>query len=262
MQRANVFVCGILCFAVAGFAAAEEVKFPEDRSLGTVMVTDPALGGAWTQHAEAKGTVTIPADRKWGLKVDSDAAKDLAFLKGIDPANFELLDLSRTDIDDKELAVIERFPHLSRLALARTKITDAGVKHLTKLKKIVSLDLSMNDIGDEALTHLKEFEGSLRDLNFSDTKVTDGGLNALAGMKALRNLDLAYTEIGDAGMEPISKIKTLEFIYLQETKITDAATAHLKHLPKLQQIEVFDTGITKAGADVLREALHDVRVKM
>ena len=60
------------------------------------------------------------------------------------------------------------------------------------------------------------------------TKVTDGGLKHLQGLKRLKTLDLWGTDVTDAGMQHIEGMKQLEGLTLGYTKITDAGLKRLK----------------------------------
>lgn len=86
------------------------------------------------------------------------------------------LDLSGTQITDAGLAVVERFPNLTRLHLNRTAITDAGVAHVARL------------------SHLEY-------LNLYGTKVTDASLTPLAGLANLRALYIWQTGVTPKGIE-------------------------------------------------------------
>jgi uncharacterized membrane protein len=90
------------------------------------------------------------------------------------------LDVSGTQITDAGLAVVERFPHLTRLHLNGTAITDAGVAHLARL------------------SHLEY-------LNLYGTKMTDAGLATLAGLANLRALYVWQTGVTPHG---IDRLKT------------------------------------------------------
>ena len=110
------------------------------------------------------------------------------------------------------------------LDLARTNVTDAGMKTLLSFPKLTRLDLRK-------------------------TKVTDKGVEVLTGLKHLTYLHLYGTEITDAGLAALGSIKTLRNLYLWETKVTDAGVAKLK--AALPQVEIVHNVVITApeGAD-------------
>ena len=99
----------------------------------------------------------------------------LAALEAIAP-QILWLDVSGTQITDAGLAVVEKFPNLTRLHLNRTAITDAGLAHLARL------------------SHLEY-------LNVYGTKITDAGLTSLAGLANLRALYIWQTGVTPQGID-------------------------------------------------------------
>jgi hypothetical protein len=52
------------------------------------------------------------------------------------------------------------------------------------------------------------------------TQVSDNSLRQLMDMPKLDNVDLTNTSITDAGLEFLSKIKTLEYLHVEGTRVT------------------------------------------
>jgi uncharacterized membrane protein len=99
----------------------------------------------------------------------------LAALEAIAP-QILWLDVSGTQITDAGLAVVERFPNVTRLHLNGTAITDAGITHLARLP------------------HLEY-------LNLYGTKITDAGLAPLTGLANLRALYIWQTGVTTQGID-------------------------------------------------------------
>ena len=59
--------------------------------------------------------------------------------------------------------------------LARTKVTDAGLKELKDFKQLTSLDVSFTRVTATGLKELKDLK-QLTSLNLNNTKVTDDGV--------------------------------------------------------------------------------------
>ena len=79
--------------------------------------------------------------------------------------------------------------------LARTKITDAGLKTLATFPNLRAVDLA-------------------------HTAVTSAGVPALARLSHLESLNLTATAVDDAGVAPLRRKQTLKRLYLFETKCT------------------------------------------
>jgi hypothetical protein len=88
-----------------------------------------------------------------------------------------------------------------------TKLTDAGLKEVSKLQKLEKLSLPK--------------------------QITDEGLKEVAQLQKLTYLHLTDTKISDAGLKELAKLKKLKFLSLVNTQVTDAGVAELrKALPK------------------------------
>jgi Planctomycete cytochrome C len=80
--------------------------------------------------------------------------------------------------------------------LARTKVTDAGLKTLATFSNLHSIDLA-------------------------HTAVTSAGVPILARLSRLESLNLTATAVDDAGVAALRRKQTLKRLYLFETKCTD-----------------------------------------
>ena len=99
---------------------------------------------------------------------------------------------------------------VTKLHLAYTKITNAGLKEVTKLTQLTELHLH-------------------------DTGITDVGLRELAKMKQLTWLALQDTQITDTGIKELHELSQLTLVQLASTKVTKAGVAELqKALPKCE----------------------------
>jgi hypothetical protein len=140
------------------------------------------------------------------------------------------VNVESADFQDKDLDILADLPHLDRLRLPGTSITDAGLQRLAGLKagKLILLDLRQ-------------------------TKITDTGLAHISKMKRLEWLFLAGTGVSDAGMKEVSKLTNLEYLSLDDTQVTDAGIAHLRSLQKLDEFSLDGTPVTGACLEDLVE---------
>lgn len=98
--------------------------------------------------------------------------------------------------DDAILAKLASVaPLIVDAELARTSITDAGLKALAACENLRSLDLTR-------------------------TSVTSEGLSAIAGLKKLEKLNLTETAVDDPGVEKLKAVPSLKRVWLFGTKAT------------------------------------------
>ena len=68
--------------------------------------------------------------------------------------------------------------------------------------------------------------------------MTDDDLASIDFPAGLRELDLSDTAITDRGVEELSRIENLEFVNLKNTQVTDACFEVLKQFPNLRSANV------------------------
>ncbi len=251
--------------------AAEErvLKFPTDRSLGTLMSRPPQAEKngrwpnyeAWESLGAAQGPVRIPDGHQVRLDVGVKAVADLSPLGKLPPDALVTIRIEDAEMKDEQLRHIGRLTGLIELSIESSTITDAGLKHLSNLHQLRELDLDAygvweegfgpGDAGAQVLSRLK----SLQRIGLRHARLTDLGLAHLARMKTLRSLELAGTRITDAGLGSLSKTESLEVlslgVYDEGCSVTDTGIARLAELPKLRWLRLDGTGLTDKGLAAL-----------
>lgn len=141
---------------------------------------DPALAAA-VQKVNATGASLMP--------ISSDAKL----------YRFTALNVAKEFGDASLEALAPVADKISSLDLARTKVTDAGLKAVAGMKNLTELRLDGTSVGDAGLDHLKGL-AALEYLNLYNTKVTDAGIQKLAGMPKLKALYVWQTGVTKAGV--------------------------------------------------------------
>jgi cytochrome c/Leucine Rich Repeat (LRR) protein len=115
------------------------------------------------------------------------------------------LNLVGDKVENTQLALLTPLDQqLAVLNLARTKVTDDGLKSVEGLANLRKLHLENTKVGDEGLTHLKGLT-NLEYLNLYNTQVTDAGLKNLEGLKNLKSLYLWQTKVTPEGVDSLKK---------------------------------------------------------
>ncbi len=129
-------------------------------------------------------------------------------------------------IGDAELAVLEPAAQwIVWMDLGKTKVTDAGLASIAKMKNLEKL-------------HLEK------------TAVTDAGLATLAGLPHLEYLNLYGTKITDAGIAKLAPDKGLKKLFVWQTAVThDGAKKLETGVPGL----VVNVGLSEADIAKLIE---------
>jgi Leucine-rich repeat (LRR) protein len=161
------------------------------------------------------------------------------------------LGVSGSPLGDAGLAPVgvkQSFPKLEILALANTRITDAGLKPLRNLPRLRDLDLEGTQITDAGTTTLGALP-RLYSLNLARTPITDDGLIDLKNLTALRILTISSTRVTDTGMLHLTNLSGLVGLYLNSTRITDLGLEHLVKLPQIRSLDLSSTQVTDAGLE-------------
>ncbi|MCL2744147.1 MAG: hypothetical protein FWE67_09870 [Planctomycetaceae bacterium] len=200
------------------------------------------------------------------------------------------LKLDDKDVDDTALAeVCKNNPELLELTLSNTKITDAGLIHLTQLPKLKKIRLSKTAITDAGMNSLSKCE-YLEDIDLSQTKIGNLGVWELRALPRLKRFNLYLTFVTDSGIDSFQKgehrsaakiewlnldkcpitdvcllklasLTNLSWMHLGGTAITDAGLAELAKLEPLKEVIVTKTETTLEGIEKLRQARPDMKVR-
>jgi len=172
------------------------------------------------------------------------------------------VEMTDPELTDAAMAHLEGLPSLEWLKVGKCKVTDAGLKPLTGLRRLRRLYLYELDLTDAGLAHLGRLAG-LEVLALEDTKITGPGLAHLKGLPALRVLNLGDCKVDDDALALLEPLARLETLSLQRTEITDAGLAHLRGLLGLIVVNLNECDVTADGLEHLRplENLRILRVK-
>lgn len=106
--------------------------------------------------------------------------------------------------------------------------TDAGLAPLAPVAdKITSLDVARSKVTDAGLKTIAGMK-NLTELHLENTAVTDAGLDALKPLASLEYINLYGTKITDAGAAKLGALPKLKAIYLWQTGVTKNGVAALK----------------------------------
>jgi Leucine-rich repeat (LRR) protein len=130
-----------------------------------------------------------------------------------------------------------------------------GVDHFGTVKAVELFPRSrpVRDFSAEDRANLESALDSVKTLpqvehvNLAASRVNDGELAKLNGVKTINHLGLNWTEIGDAGLEQLAGLPNLTRLGLHRAPITDLGLVHLKKFPKLTRLYLGYTRVTDAG---------------
>jgi hypothetical protein len=249
-------------------------RFPTRMSLRTLMLLVLVAGGglgwfALKRQREARRQRVIATIQASGSSVDFDGigiSRILWFGGSANPASIPQRQLTADQIGalgscdrlrelmmvsavmtDEGLAELAHDHLLEKLYCFKPKITDAGVKHLAKLRSLKKLELlRVLELTDAALAHLAGL-ADLEEINLSGASITGSGLVHLAGLIQLKSLVIPNAALDDAGLANLGRLTGLRQLYIGGGAYTDAGVAGLSNLTGVTELGIGSEGCTDAG---------------
>ena len=193
-----------------------------------MVAADPAADAVARRVEAAKGKVEKTEDGK-SLKL-----VDLA-VPGAGPHDHRASD----PYDEAFFEQLGKVQSLESLNVISTKFNDAWVGHISKLTNLKSLRVTNNgklsDAGMEQLAGLKNLEV----FSFVGTQITGKAYEKFDGFTKLVRVSHRGSRIDDAGLKELCEhLPNLENISLAHAKFTDAGAVHLAKLSRLKGLEI------------------------
>lgn len=155
------------------------------------------------------------------------------------------LNLETAGISDEAMPNIGRMFRLKSLNIAHTKISGAGLKHITHLP-LGTLNISGLKIDDAAIAAIAQIK-TLEKLSAESCELTDEQWAKLASLTKLQQVNVTATPITDRGVAVICKDRDIRKLTMNNTKTTDACLKAVGKLHHLKILLISDTDITMAG---------------
>lgn len=134
------------------------------------------------------------------------------------------------EMSDDVLEMLSRIETITSLNLGGSqRLTDAGLRHLSRLTQLRELDLSGTKITDRALDVLRDLP-LLERINLGGTRISDDGLPNLAYCPELQHVSLQWTRTGDGAIRALAGKSKLRS-FTSGGLVTDAGLAMLHELP-------------------------------
>src|SRR6266498_4215765 len=116
--------------------------------------------------------------------------------------------------DGDEMTRLAELPHLDRLDLSHTRVTDEGLLRLKPAPKIRDLSLFYAEwITDQGMTAIRDWK-HLKRLNVRGTRISDGTLEIVSHLTQLEALDIANTPTTDNGLDHLITLTRLKELSL------------------------------------------------
>jgi hypothetical protein len=186
---------------------------------------------------------------------------DLACIDGL--AALKTVLLIETHLTDASLAQLATLPALETLYLGGTQtdregvtrvgglnFTNAGLKHLAKLKSLRTLVLASAGFGDAGIDSINGLT-DLRSLGLSSPGFTDASLPKLVGLTALQSLNLSDSRIKGPGLASLAVLPRLSYLVLGPNDFDAVELQHLGGLASLRSLMFYKSTLSAEVPDLL-----------
>lgn len=220
--------------------------------------TEPASERAIAERIfELGGGVSFVNKKQKNAYRIADLPKDDFVINHVGYANKYLT------IGREHILVLSGLSHLETLYFGQTKLTDAAIDEIAKLKDLKELYVKKCNFNNAHLAKLKTLP-KLEMMELFHTELTNDGLKTLAEFPALRRLTLENASkakfgdpiINDAGLVHLANCKKLEVFWLMGPNFTDAAVEHLVKIKSLKVLNIGAHEITEKGFEDLKKRIH------
>lgn len=215
------------------------VRFPEDRSVGTVM-----FGGGMS--AEAQGKLELPVWVDADLQL-MDPSLDLSLLEPFNEVKSLSISINSQDLSNTDLSPLERIGNLRNLDLGDAVVSDAGLEEIGRAISLRRLSLNVSrgfsSDGVASLANLPNLEM----FSLGGGTITEKDIETVGKMKTLQSLFLEEHNMDGVTLMPLTNLKRVDTLSLQRTKLTGDSIVPLSQMPNLTFLGLGETGITDEG---------------
>ncbi len=218
----------------------EKSPGPTEKQLVETIRAGKEASGAEAPFVEAIGRVDQLHGR---LEFDGQG-----HLIGVDIAS------GRLEAADADLRLLVTLPNVKKLKLTGGRITNQGVRHISRMTGLVDLTLQNTQMDDDGLALLAGLP-RLRSLNLRNTaNLTDAALEHLKKFPALTHLHLADNRFSAEGIAQLGEFDALQLLDLRGCgNVGDAELGHFRRLAKLRMLKIGGSGVTDAGMSVVAQ---------
>ena len=170
----------------------------------------------------------------------------------------EGVDFMSNAVNADLISRLRSLPHLNRLVISGTVLTEEHMLAIGQLATISLLDLGSTGIGDTEFSRIKTLT-KITWLSIENTRVSDNGMRVIADMPYVEILNINITHITDDGMWVIKGMERLITLTMNNTSITDIGLLRVDGLA-LRAVYAIGARTTAAGRASLRRVLPNCAI--
>jgi hypothetical protein len=159
------------------------------------------------------------------------------------------IDLSQIEVENGDLAQIAAIEELESLHLRNAVISDQGAGLLGSLRNLQALDLAGSSIGTAGIAKLPN--ENLRSIDLSQTRVSEGAMEIIAGWQSLETVLLRSAIVSDTALAELRRLRRLTKLDVSHTAAGSESLSALGGHPHLKHLELDGCPITDEDMESL-----------
>lgn len=153
------------------------------------------------------------------------------------------VDFGLSKVTDAQLETIAKIKHMRALSLFGTGISDRGLKHLRGLDELEWIDLDCVQISDAGIDFVSS-NPNLSAISLFATTVSDKAVAKLAKLEKLEHLRLSgCIFLTDRAIKSLADRRKLRTLCLSHTEVTGKKLMHLTRITSLERLGLRDTSL-------------------
>jgi hypothetical protein len=169
-------------------------------SLGVIYWFMIAAVNAWKCHQSIRPITALGG----GVSITGDG---MGVFSG--PAGVTSVTLETQNVGDGELEKVGKslgeFRQMVDLSLRGSRVTDAGLAHLSSMRSVTNVDVSATRIGDAGIVQLRRICPNVWRLNLDSTRISDIGLGQLPTFEGLGHVRVTNTSVSKEAVEELKR---------------------------------------------------------
>lgn len=159
--------------------------------------------------------------------------------------------LARASIDDEACAPLFEHPRLRCVTFRHSQLTDAGLAGFADMRSLQYLYVGSDLISGRALDALAQLH--LKSLGIESKNLEPDCLNALTHYQELQYLSLANCGLSDESLGQLPRLPLVRSLNISGNSVSDAGLSALDDWPQLQYVTAHDTDVTEDALLRFRE---------
>lgn len=144
-----------------------------------------------------------------------------------------------------------------RLSMAGGRAeADEAFRAVCTLKLLDVVNVCTSPLTDSALESVPE-DAKWRQLDLSETAITDKGVQYVSRLRGLERLHLRRTNVRGPGLASLAPLSKLIVLDLTQAAISSESLKSLPSLPALGHLDIAHTAVTDAGVDVVAQRMAE-----